>query len=99
MPKGWKVELVAAEPLVEDPVNVAFGADGTVWVVEMGDYPSGGAKSGRIKRLTDTDGDGKLDSSTIFVDQLSFPAGVYPWQDGIVVACAPDVFIARDTDQ
>ena len=98
MPNGWKVELVASEPLVEDPVNVAFGADGTVWVVEMGDYPSGGNKSGRIKRLLDTDGDGKLDSSTIFVDQLSFPAGVYPWQDGIVVACAPDVFFARDTD-
>jgi putative membrane-bound dehydrogenase-like protein len=98
MPKGWKVELVAAEPLVEDPVNVAFGADGTVWVVEMGDYPSGGAKSGRIKRMTDTDGDGKLESSTIFLDKLSFPAGVYPWRDGIVVACAPDVFFARDTD-
>ena len=99
MPKGWNLELVASEPLVEDPVSVAFGADGTVWVVEMGDYPSGGNKSGRIKRLTDTDGDGKLDSSTIFLDKLSFPAGVYPWQDGIVVACAPDVFFARDTDQ
>ncbi len=99
MPKGWTVELVAAEPLVEDPVNVAFGADGTVWVVEMGDYPSGGEKTGRIKRLSDSDGDGKLDSSSVFLDTLSFPAGVYPWRDGIVVACAPDVFLARDTDQ
>ena len=98
MPKGWNIELVASEPLVEDPVNVAFGADGTVWVVEMGDYPSGGSKTGRIKRLLDTDGDGKLDSSTIFVDNLSFPVGVYPWRDGIVVACAPDIFFTRDTD-
>ncbi len=98
MPKGWTVELVAIEPLVEDPVNVAFGADGTVWVVEMGDYPTGGERTGRIKRLTDSDGDGKLDSSSVFLDKLSFPAGVYPWRDGIVVACAPDVFFARDTD-
>ena len=99
MPKGWTVELVAAEPLVEDPVNVAFGGDGAVWVVEMGDYPTGGERTGRIKRLVDSDGDGKLDSSSVFLDKLSFPAGVYPWRDGIVVACAPDVFFARDTDQ
>ena len=98
MPTGWTVELIATEPLVEDPVNFAFGADGTVWVVEMGDYPSGGARSGRIKRLTDSNGDGKLDSSTIFLDNLAYPAGVYAWRDGIVVACAPDVFFARDTD-
>ncbi len=98
MPKGWTVELVAAEPLVEDPVSVAFGADGTVWVVEMGDYPSGGEKTGRIKQLIDSDGDGKLDSSSVFLDKLSFPAGVYPWRDGIVVACAPDVFFTRDAD-
>ena len=98
MPKGWTVELIASEPLVEDPVNFSFGADGTVWVVEMGDYPSGGSRSGRIKRLTDSDGDGKLDTSTIFIDNLSYPSGVYAWRDGIVVACAPDVFFARDTN-
>lgn len=98
MAKGWTVELVASEPLVEDPVNIAFDADGSVWVVEMGDYPSGGRKSGRIKRLVDTNGDGKLDTSTVFLDQLSYPAGVYPWRGGVVVACAPDVFFAKDTD-
>ena len=98
MPKGWNVELVAAEPLIEDPVNIAFGADGSVWVVEMGDYPLGGPKTGCIKRLLDSDGDGKLDSSRIFLDKLPFPVGVYPWRDGIVVACAPDVFFTRDAD-
>ena len=97
-PKGWTVELIASEPLVEDPVNFAFGADGTVWVVEMGDYPSGGSRSGRIKKLTDSNEDGILDSSSIFLDNLAYPAGVYAWRDGIVVACAPDVFFARDTN-
>ena len=98
MPKEWTVELIASEPLVEDPVNFAFGADGTVWVVEMGDYPSGGSRSGRIKKLKDSNGDGVLDSSSIFLDNLAYPAGVYAWRDGIVVACAPDVFFARDTN-
>src|SRR5262249_30206966 len=38
---GFKVELMASEPLVFDPVAFAFGADGKLWVVEMGDYPLG----------------------------------------------------------
>ena len=97
VPAGWKVEQLAAEPLVEDPVNISFGADGKVWVVEMGDYPNGG-KSGRVKWLQDVDGDGTLDKSVIFLDGLEYPAGVYAWRDGAVVACAPEIFFARDTD-
>jgi putative membrane-bound dehydrogenase-like protein len=98
VPDGWTIELVASEPLVTDPVNIAFGRDGKVWVVEMGDYPLGGSRSGRIKTLEDTDGDGKLDKSTVFLDGLSFPAGIAAWRDGAVVACAPEVFFARDQD-
>src|SRR5215471_268137 len=41
MRPGFKVELMAAEPLVLDPISFAFGADGKLWVVEMGDYPLG----------------------------------------------------------
>jgi putative membrane-bound dehydrogenase-like protein len=99
MSEGWQVEQVACEPAVQDPVNVAFGADGTVWVLEMGDYPLGGPKAGLVKRLMDRDGDGKYESSSIFLDNLSYPAGLYPWRDGIIVACAPDVFWARDLDK
>lgn len=97
VPEGWKIEQLATEPLVQDPVNVSFGADGKVWVVEMGDYPNGG-KPGRVKWLSDDDGDGTLDKSVVFLDNLQYPAGVYAWRDGVVVACAPDVFFARDTN-
>jgi len=97
VPEGWKIEQLATEPLVQDPVNVSFGADGKVWVVEMGDYPNGG-KPGRVKWLSDDDGDGTLDKSVVFLDNLQYPAGVYAWRDGGVVACAPDVFFARDTN-
>src|SRR5690348_13499978 len=38
---GMKIELVAAEPLIVDPVAFDWGPDGRLWVVEMRDYPSG----------------------------------------------------------
>ncbi len=121
VPDGFTVELVAAEPLIRDPVKFALGADGCLWVVEMGDYPNGnpdatdsrgnnraddrpdkqlwdGPPGGRIKRLTDTDGDGSYDEADTFLDGLTFPTGVFPWRDGVVVAAAPEIFFARDTD-
>jgi putative membrane-bound dehydrogenase-like protein len=101
VPPGFSVQLVASEPLVEDPINLAFGHDGSLWVVEMGDYPLGADKpseGGRIKRLTDTDGDGVFDRATVFLDDLDFPTGVHPWGDGVIVIAAPDIFLARDSD-
>ena len=55
---GYRVDLVAAEPLVRDPINLAFGVDGRVWVVEMSDYPLGVEGGGRVKWMRDRDGDG-----------------------------------------
>ena len=98
IPQGYTIELVASEPLVTDPVGIAWGTDGKIWVVEMGDYPLGGGKTGCIKTLADTDGDGVMDSSTVFLDGLNYPAGIYAWDQGVVVACAPEIFYAEDTD-
>jgi putative membrane-bound dehydrogenase-like protein len=99
---GFKVELVAAEPLVMDPVGFAWGADGKLWVVEMADYPLGidgqGKHGGRVRYLEDTDGDGRYDRSTLFLDGLGYPNGVAPWRKGALVSCAPEIFYAEDTD-
>src|SRR5262245_55924814 len=80
---GFEVELVAAEPLIESPVAFDWGADGKLWVVEMRDYPLGmdnkGKPGGRIVCLEDTDGDGRYDKSTVFLDGLLFPTGVMSW--------------------
>lgn len=93
---GYVAELVASEPLVRDPINLAFAADGRLWVVEMGDYPEGD-REGRIRVLRDVDGDGVFDEATTFLDGLSFPTGVQPWRDGVLIAVAPDILFARDT--
>ncbi|PHQ36050.1 DUF7133 domain-containing protein [Rhodopirellula bahusiensis] len=83
MRDGWKLQLVAAEPLVVDPVSAAFDQQGRLWVVEMPDYPqpADGAEPilGRIRILVDSDGDGAMDRATTFADGLNFATGVLPW--------------------
>jgi putative membrane-bound dehydrogenase-like protein len=99
---GFQVEQMAAEPMVLDPIALAWGPDGKLWVVEMGDYPLGldgkGKPGGRILVLEDTRGDGKYDKVTVFLDKVGFPTGVLPWGKGVLVSCAPDIFYAEDTD-
>lgn len=99
---GFHVELVAAEPLVKDPVAFDWGHDGKLWVAEMADYPLGvnesGTFDGRVRFLQDTDGDGKYDQSTIFLEGLGYPTGVMAWRKGAIITTAPEVFYAEDTD-
>ncbi len=99
---GFTVEQVATEPLVKDPIAFDWGADGKLWVVEMGDYPLGidgkGKPGGVVRFLEDIDGDGKYDNATTFLEGLGFPNGVMPWRRGILVSCAPDIFYAEDRD-
>ncbi|MCE9607827.1 MAG: hypothetical protein K8U03_23315 [Planctomycetia bacterium] len=99
---GLEIELVAAEPLVVDPVAFAWGADGKLWVVEMCDYPRGldgkGSPGGRVKFLEDDDGDGRYDRATIFLDGLSYPTALLPWRKGVLVCAVPEIFLATDTD-
>jgi putative membrane-bound dehydrogenase-like protein len=102
VPKGLKVELVAAEPLIGSPVAIDFGPDGKLWVAEMFDYPYGikgdYKPAGRVRLLEDTNGDGKFDKSTIFLDHVHFPNGITAWKKGVLVCAAPDIIYAEDTD-
>ena len=97
-----RVELVAAEPLVADPVAIAFGPDGKLWVAEMADYPNGRTGTfdpgGRVVVLEDRGGTGRPDTSTVFLDNLPFPTGVLPWRKGVLICAAPDILYAEDTD-
>ena len=96
---GFKVELMVAEPLVMDPIAFAWGPDGKFWVVEMGDYPLGidgkGKPGGKIKYLEKTKPDGPYDKMTLFMDNVGFPTGVFPYGKGVLVTCAPDIFYAE----
>ena len=99
---GFRVELVAAEPVVIDPISFDWGADGRLWVVEMRDYPLGldgkGKPGGVVKVIEDTDGDGRYDKAIPFLEGVAFPSSVMPWRKGALIAAAPDLFYAEDTD-
>jgi putative membrane-bound dehydrogenase-like protein len=102
VPKGLKVELVAAEPLVVSPVAIDFAPDGKLWVAEMLDYPAGlkgdYQPGGRVRLLEDTNGDGKYDKSTVFLDKVHFPNGITAWKKGVLICAAPDIIYAEDTN-
>jgi putative membrane-bound dehydrogenase-like protein len=94
---GFRIDLVASEPDVMDPVAMAFDEDGRIYVAEMADYPLG-PPSGRIKLLEDTQGDGKIDRVSLFVGKIPYPTGVMPWRGGVLVTSAPDIWFFKDTD-
>ena len=99
---GFQAELVAREPLVQDPIFVDWDARGRMWVVEMADYPfherNGETHAGRVKVLEDTNGDGIYDKATTFLDDLTYPTGLACWKGGVIVISVPEVFFAEDTD-
>src|SRR6185436_7101291 len=76
---GFRIELVAAEPLVHDPIQIAFDPNGRLWVLEMRGYMTDIEGNGELEKvgsvvvLEDTDGDGRMDKQTMFLDGLVMP--------------------------
>ncbi|WP_182869415.1 PVC-type heme-binding CxxCH protein [Stieleria mannarensis] len=101
LPAGFKVQLVAAEPEIAKPMNLAFDAKGRLWVSSSVEYPFPAAEGeGRdtIKILEDTDDDGRADKITTFADGLNIPIGLYPYRDGVICYSIPNIWFLRDTD-
>lgn len=95
---GYKIEQTAAEPLVVDPVAMCFDARGRLYVVEMRDYSEQETESlGRVRLLTDVNGDGRFDQSVIFAEGLSWPTAITCSDGGVFVGAAPDIFYLKDT--
>ncbi|HEY7427114.1 MAG TPA: neutral/alkaline non-lysosomal ceramidase N-terminal domain-containing protein [Gemmataceae bacterium] len=102
VPKGFRVELVACEPEVVDPVAMSFDEDGRIFVAEMRGYNGPTAPmdmaSGRIRLLEDRDGDGYYEHATTFGRGLRLPSGVTPWNGGVLVVDVPDLTFYKDRD-
>jgi putative membrane-bound dehydrogenase-like protein len=97
--EGFKIELVASEPLVVDPIALCFDEDSRMFVVEMRDYSERrDERLGRIKMLEDTDGDGRMDRATIFAEDLPWPTAVFYYNGGLFVGSTPDIYYLKDTN-
>jgi len=102
VPPGFEVRLFAAEPDVINPVAMTWDERGRLWVVELYEYPLGAPKGqkprDRVKILEDTDGDGRADKVTVFVDGLNLATGIQIGNNGVYVGQAPDLLFFQDTD-
>lgn len=101
---GFKIELAASDPTIQDPISIAFDADGRLFVVEMrGFMPTINREgeldqTGRISLLEDADQDGRFEKATVFVDRLVLPRAVAAVQGGILYVSASKLWFAQDTD-
>jgi putative membrane-bound dehydrogenase-like protein len=97
---GFRLELVAAEPLVSSPVAMAFDENSRLFVVERSDHrgqPGANSYSSRIRLLEDTRGDGEFHSSTIYADNLPSASAIACYGGGVFVATRPDILFLKDT--
>ncbi|MFC4992357.1 DUF7133 domain-containing protein [Rubritalea tangerina] len=91
VPDGYNIELVASEPMVQEPVCFTFDPQGALFVCEWNTYMQDQYGTGqdqpvcRIVKLTDTNGDGKMDHRSVFADKLLMPRSILALHDRILV--------------
>ena len=96
---GFRLELTAAEPLVADPVAMAFDENSRLFVIEMIGYSEHrDDKLGQVRLLEDTDGDGHFDHSTIYARDLAWPTAIACYDGGVFVGVTPNILYLKDTD-
>ena len=97
--EGFRIEPVASEPLVVDPVAMSFDEKGRLYVVEMRDYSERRPERlGRVRLLEDRTGDGVMDHSVVLLDGLAWPTAVICYDGGVFVGSTPDIIYAKDED-
>ena len=93
---GFKLELVASEPTINEPVIIEWDANGRLYVAEMNTYmqdidgKNQRDATSRVVRFEDTNGDGNMDRHTVFIDGLVLPR--------MLLTTTRDKVIVRETD-
>lgn len=102
VPDGFEMQLVAAEPQLRKPMNMAFDARGRLWVTESREYPFPAPldKPARdsIRIFEDFDENGLARKMTVFAEGLNIPIGIYPYGNGCIAWSIPNIWHFQDTD-
>lgn len=102
VPEGFEMQLVAAEPDLRKPMNMAFDAKGRLWITESREYPFPAPpdKAGRdtIRIFEDFDANGRARKVTVFAEGLNIPIGIYPYGNGCIAWSIPNIWHFQDTD-
>ena len=104
LPPGYHLEVVAAEPMVSDPIVMDQDPDGRLYVVEMPAFAMDEKMQDsmepicRVVVLEDTNNDGKMDKRTIFMDKLILPRAIKVLAGGVLIGEPPNLWFAKDTD-
>lgn len=104
VPDGFEITLWASEqeyPELENPVQMAFDAQGRLFVTTIGSYPMylpGTPVNDKVLIFEDADHDGKADQPKVFADGLYIPIGIELGNGGAYVSQQPNVVFLKDTD-
>ncbi|HEY5824446.1 MAG TPA: HEAT repeat domain-containing protein, partial [Cyclobacteriaceae bacterium] len=106
LPKGYHAELVANEPMVNEPVSIAWDGNGKMYVAQMMTYMQDADATNenmpwsRISLLEDTDDDGEMDKSRVFIDSMVLPRIMLPLDDRVIVGetYQRNLYSYRDTN-
>jgi putative membrane-bound dehydrogenase-like protein len=97
LPEGFKVQLVAGEPDVHQPIAYTMDDRGRLWVLENSNYPTcPGEPKDKILILEDTNGDGLADKQSVFYDKLTFSSGIQVGHGGVWVGAPPNLLFIPD---
>lgn len=96
---GFRLKLAAHEPDICDPIAMTFDERGRAYVLEMRGYSERRDEAlGRVRLLTDVDGDGVFDHSVVFKDGLRWPTAITCYKGGVFVGATPDLFYFKDVN-
>jgi putative heme-binding domain-containing protein len=102
LPPGFEVQLVASEPEIGKPMNMAFDAQGRIWITQSREYPFAAPLDkparDKIMVLSDFDSTGRAQKITTFAEGLNIPIGLYPYKNGVIAFSIPNIYFFQDTD-
>jgi putative membrane-bound dehydrogenase-like protein len=99
VPEGFKVELIAAEPDLHQPIAFAWDERGRIWVVEAYSYPTKRAPGEGLDKviiLSDEDGDGKFETRKVFAEKLNLASAIEVGHGGVWIGAAPELLFIPD---